>query len=290
MSDAALRATLANNLIMDYSLGPNQGAGVPSEPDADGLIWTLAPFNVSVPIGGTFDDVLPGWGSGDLVSASTGLVLNSTNVTLSENGFSPSTEPGVQATLQTSSLQDVTSQVDDSGHLTDTFLSNSSGENYVVFAYYQYRSGYRELPASTDIDATVPQSPIESFVYNGSWVVDHLSAAGAQAIIDFWEEYVLSDETRDLLNQVGNFGWEDSQEFGGAMDIWWTPNLLDAFNSSRGYDLHKYLPLMFAPNNVASTSAIPSTTWYVTDESDLGQDHIEDFRQTVRLPKCHMQC
>ena len=52
---------------MDFTVGPNQGAGVPAEPDDEGIMWQLLPFNTSVPVGGSFDGVLPGWGSGQFV-------------------------------------------------------------------------------------------------------------------------------------------------------------------------------------------------------------------------------
>lgn len=68
LTDVALKATKENGLIMDFALGPNQGAGVPAKPDDEGIMWYLNPFNVSVPIGGSFNDVLPGWGSGKFVS------------------------------------------------------------------------------------------------------------------------------------------------------------------------------------------------------------------------------
>lgn len=37
----ALEAHHENDLLMDFSLGPNQGQGVPSSPEAEGLQWDL---------------------------------------------------------------------------------------------------------------------------------------------------------------------------------------------------------------------------------------------------------
>lgn len=68
LTDAALRAAKKLGMVMDFALGPNQGAGVPAHPDDEGVMWELWPFNVSVPIGGSFNTVLPGWGTGELVS------------------------------------------------------------------------------------------------------------------------------------------------------------------------------------------------------------------------------
>lgn len=67
LTDVALRATKSLGMIMDFALGPNQGAGVPAKPDDEGIMWDLWPWNISVPIGGSYDDVLPGWGSGEFV-------------------------------------------------------------------------------------------------------------------------------------------------------------------------------------------------------------------------------
>lgn len=67
LQDAALSAAKNLGMLMDFSLGPNQGAGVPAERDDEGVMWYLNPFNVSVPLGGTFNATLPGWGSGEFV-------------------------------------------------------------------------------------------------------------------------------------------------------------------------------------------------------------------------------
>ena len=67
LTDVVLRATKDLGLIVDLSLGPNQGAGVPAHPDDEGIMWQLLPFNVSVPLGAYFDDILPGWGTGRFV-------------------------------------------------------------------------------------------------------------------------------------------------------------------------------------------------------------------------------
>ena len=117
---------------------------------------------------------------------------------------------------------------------------------------------------------------------NGSWVVDHYSSTGAQLVIDFWEEYLLDNNTRSLIEEVGNYGWEDSQEFGAGTLVWWTPQLLDAFRSGRGYNLTKYLPLIYQYNNEAP-APLASPDHYYTNEDDQGQSHINDYWQTVSL-------
>lgn len=253
--EATLAAVKAENLTIDLAMGPNQGAGVPAPYNDTGLLWDLAPYNVTVPIGGSYDDILPGWGAGELVAAVAGVVLESTNST---SGAS---------VLQDSSLVDVTSDVDQSGRLTYDFTA-TSGQNNVLFAYYLIPSYYREVQSSDNMEIAVPQSPVTSYIQNGSWAVDHFSAAGAQVIIDFWDEALLDDNVKSLLKDVGNYMWEDSIEMSTA--IWWTPGLPSAFQTSRGYNVTRYLPLLFT-----------SSPSYVTDETDSGASHITDYHQTV---------
>jgi len=57
-----------NELVIDLALGPNQGAGVPAPLNSEGLLKEILVFNVTISTG-IFDGVVPGWGSGELVSA-----------------------------------------------------------------------------------------------------------------------------------------------------------------------------------------------------------------------------
>ncbi len=192
-------------------MGPNQGAGVPAPVDSEGLQWNILPFNVSVSIGGFFNDIVPGWGSGSLVSASIGLVTASVNTSASEPSLpNDSTPTRIQTTLSNTSLLDVTDLLDNDGRLSLQFPSNVTGIEYILFTFYQAHTEYREQEAPGEVIPGVTQSPVTSYRENGSWVVDHFSAAGAQAVAGFWNQYLLDDSTRELLAQVGNYGWEVS--------------------------------------------------------------------------------
>ncbi|KAF2172380.1 hypothetical protein M409DRAFT_50088 [Zasmidium cellare ATCC 36951] len=284
LTDVALRATKDLGMIMDFALGPNQGAGVPAAPDDEGVMWTLWPFNVSVPIGGTFDDVLPGWGKGRFVSASTGLVTATefANYSASPAWIGPVYYNGSRNTLSASSLEDVTGKVDSQGRLNLSFPSDVEGVEYQVFAFYESHSSYLEQASPLDLNTTVPQSPVENFVQNGSRVVDHFSAAGAKLITDFWDQYLLDEDTRQLFKDVGNYAWEDSIEIGAGTLLWWTPNLLETFKASTGYDLNKYLPLVYSYNTEAN-GPLASPDRYYTNEDDEGQSHINDYWGALTL-------
>ncbi|CAK4033904.1 Hypothetical predicted protein [Lecanosticta acicola] len=281
LTSVALRATKSLGMIMDFALGPNQGAGVPADPDDEGIMWDLWPWNVSVPIGGSFDDVLPGWGSGEFVAASTALVLNTTvaNYSAAPAWLGPVYYDGTRNTLSASSLEDVTDMITSDGRLNLT-LPRAEGLEYQIFAFYQNHSSYLEQASPLNLSTTVPQSPVESFVQNGSRVVDHFSAAGAKVVTDFWDKYLLDDETRQLFKDVGNYAWEDSMEIGAGTLLWWTPQLLKTFESNRGYSLRKYLPVVYSYNTEAN-GPLASPDRYYTDESDLGQSHVNDYWQTL---------
>ena len=276
VQDAAIRATKDNNLVIDLSLGPNNGAGVPAPFDADGLQWDLQPFNVSVPIGKAFGDIVPGWGTGKLVAATIGLVVNTDNST-----------GGVTFTLAGNSLKDVTENVTADGHLDFASPSNATGEHYVVFAYYLIHTQYREQRSPLDVISGqgVHQSPVTSYVQNGSWVVDHFSARGAEQIQQFWNEYLLNgSDTAELLAEVGRYLWEDSQEF--PSNILWTPSVPEVFYQQHGYSVAKYLPILLHNNGggVVVQNPPPDPPNFITDEMDEGMKYVADFRQTVRVP------
>lgn len=249
------------------ALGPNQGAGVPAPYDSAGLLWDLESYYVTVPIGGKFSGVLPGWNSGPLVAASTGLVLDISNFTTG----------GSNTTLAQKSLTDITDKVRSDGSVQVNFPSADKGIEYRIFAYYLKHSLYPEVESQAKTVAAVPQSPITTWEQNGSWVVDHFSALGAQTIIDFWSDNLLDDATMDLVKEVGNYVWEDSQEFYFLENTFWTPNLTATFLANRGYRVNEYIPLLY--NTL--TSSADSVALYILDQPDAGHSHVEDYRQTV---------
>ncbi|KAK3641355.1 hypothetical protein LTR56_011383 [Elasticomyces elasticus] len=273
LQDTCLQATKDFGMLMDFSLGPNQGAGVPVDQNDPGVMWNLWPFNVSVPIGGTFDAVLPGWNTitqGEFVAATIGLVTSSTPATFYAI-------PGWTGPYFYNGSHLIVCGIIPGG-------STASGLEYRVFAFYQNHTNYHEQAPPWYIEAdalgSIPQSAVNDFRQNGSSLVDHFSAAGAQVVIDFWETYLLGNGSRELIQEIGNYAWEDSQEFGDGTLVWWTPNLLKAFQASRGYDLTKYLPLIYRVNNELP-APLASPDHYYTDEADQGQAHLNDYWQVL---------
>lgn len=75
-----------------------------------------------------------------------------------------------------------------------------------------------------------------------AYVVDHFAEAGARAAIDFWERAILSPEMRELLRETGGDLFEDSLELDS--NLHWTWDLLEQFETRRGYSLRPFLPVL----------------------------------------------
>ena len=288
-----LQAHADNDLISDFALGPNQGQGVPAPEGSEGLAWDLYSYNISVPLGGNYGSILPGWGMGKLQAVISGRVISSVNVTvppstsstggtgeLNATGTYPSL-PGdqpanrTQVTLATDSLQDLTADVDSNGRLSYTCSQSGPGSGCTLFVVYLIHSDYRAQQDPKFLGG--PQTAPQSWLQNGSWAVDHFSALGAETTTNFWEQYVLTNGTRELLMSVGNYGWEDSIEI--RENLFWTENLTTLFEVEHGYDITKYLPILFHQNHIEFDGE--PAVWWITDESDYGDSHIADYRETV---------
>ncbi|KAJ5820046.1 hypothetical protein N7474_005637 [Penicillium riverlandense] len=283
-----------NGCIMDFAMGPNQGQGVPAPENSEGLMYDLYAFNFTVPLGGSWSGKLPGWdsveGTVKLQAVITGLVTNSVNVTvpstsmtsLNTTGTYPSL-PGdgpfdrTQVTLATGSLQDLTSHVRSDGNLHVSFPHNSTGLYHEVFVIYQIHNGYRAQQNPAFMRG--PQTTPKTWQQNGSWAVDHFSALGAKTMTDYWEKYIVPEESelKKLLQEVGNYGWEDSIET--RANVFFTENYTTSFMGDHGYDISKYLPILFHQNKIGFDTE--PTVWYITDEPDAGDSHIADYRQTL---------
>ncbi|KAL9068938.1 MAG: hypothetical protein Q9157_006341 [Trypethelium eluteriae] len=275
--DVVAQAHKDNGMIMDFAMGPNQGQGVPADPDNDGLMWDINAYNVSIPIGDSFNGTIPGWGNGVLQAVVTGLVTSEVNA----SGVAPSLPNDLaanrlQKTLANSTLQDITNMVEADGSLSIQFPADKEGIEYNLFAIYLVRE--QERTAADPVTLKGPQTPAQDFVHNGSWTVDHFSVLGAQTVTNFWENCLLVNGTKELLMEVGNYGWEDSVEINPY--VYWTRDLPEAFSTKFGYSINKWLPLLFHQNQ-RWFGAPSEPIWWITDEPDAGNSHIADYRATL---------
>ncbi|KAJ5676031.1 hypothetical protein N7462_008928 [Penicillium macrosclerotiorum] len=268
---AALKAHKEAGLAMDFPLGPNQGQGVPADPTDEGLQWDLEPFSVVVPQSGKYEGVIPGWGSGELIALVSAEVVSTKNISMDTSATASFLGTGqssyLHLTLKSGTLENWAHKVSSAGHLSLELPTTSL--SYRLFAFYQLQTHNKNLEYANSEGTTIWD--------NGSYVVDHYSAHGARTITKFWEKYILPGEVKDLLMEVGNYGWEDSIEI--LSNISWTPSLPELFQSIYGYDLKPMLPLiMYGDNNINTQSSNPGDIQCVLDTPSQGLGYVNDFR------------
>lgn len=274
---AALARAADRDVRVDITVGPSWPAAVPTiTPEDDAACNELAFGQVDVPAGQAFDAELPKPG-GEAHSTRAELV----------------TVQAHRVTARTSSITtiDPDSYVDLAGSVSGTRLTwtapaDPAGATWVVLATWRRGSG-QEPEAGPHTDPR-------------SYVVDHFSAAGTQAVIDLWEDRVLDSEMRARLRAAGGYLFEDSLEIETDATIW-TPRMLEEFEERAGYDLRPWLPVVLevdeayrfalgTPGAVATTDAL--RTNQVRDDfnqvlSDLYRDHhlrpMQDFARTLGM-------
>ncbi|PYH75426.1 hypothetical protein BO82DRAFT_410522 [Aspergillus uvarum CBS 121591] len=270
MFKAALQAHKEAGLTMDFPLGPNQGQGVPARCDDEGLQWDLllSP-RTELMTAGFQAGIQEIW-----VALVTAQVLSARNITSQTvpTLYTVAVEDHMQYVLKNATLQAWTDNISLEGtvHLK---LPSSHGETYLLFAFYQYLTHTQNLPVNSNKTGTIFD--------NGSYIVDHFSAKGAQVVTKFWDDYLLEDaEVKELLSEVGNYGWEDSIE--ATSNISWTPSLPKVFYDKYGYDLKRFLPLfMFGNNNIGIQNAAPGSVECLLDTPDQGKGYVNDFRSAL---------
>ena len=201
---AVLNNTANNGLVFDFSLGPNQGAGVPSKVATPGLAMELVYGNVTVAGGDTFSGLVPAanvnfnvltgfmndpepWGQDKLVAVVAGQVLMEQLLS----------EPFYVSILNESSLVDLTNLTTSDGELIWTAPSPNNA-TWVLFGIYERFTNQRSCVSVWNATTALG---------NGSWMVDHWSAAGAKKTTDFWDDQILSDpQIATLLSKVGEYG------------------------------------------------------------------------------------
>jgi hypothetical protein len=201
---AALDATALNGLVFDFAFGPNQGAGVPSEVATPGLAMELVYGTTTIVGGETFSGPVPvaninfnaltgfmnppePWGKNKLIAVVAGQLLAEQLLE----------DPFYFSVLDESSLVDLTNLTTGDGELAWT-APGPDNTTWVLFGIYERFTNQRSCVSV--LNATTALG-------NGSWIVDHWSAAGAKKTTDFWDEQILSDtQISSLLSKVGEYG------------------------------------------------------------------------------------
>lgn len=108
-------------------------------------------------------------------------------------------------------------------------------------------------------------------MYGRTYVTNYFSEGGTDAIIEYWEENILDDELRALLEENGSSIFEDSIEAstksGGSF---WSEDVVDRFAEDYGTDIAENLPLIVALSNQLSSSEISISDAQTSYQITLG--------------------
>ncbi|THV06677.1 hypothetical protein K435DRAFT_743134 [Dendrothele bispora CBS 962.96] len=281
----AIEAAIANNLTIDFTTGPAQGAGVPVFPDdvdMDGMNTELVFGSHFLEAGEHFDGPLPAPTilpfRNNLGSPVTG--VNVTTMKLI-GVIGASLAPGSNTSANRDSLDfnsvvDLTPQVQ--GSVDDSTASISWTPSFngtsVLLAYFSRRNGFPE--ARGGFNGPEPDKP-------GSWgsfVVDHFSPSGANITAQFIDSNILArEDIGALLKQpgVGQYMWEDSMEF--VAQVFWTAALPERFLERHGYNTSLALPVLHSLRP-SIQSQVPNQTFDYGDSIDSNK-FTNDYADTL---------
>ncbi|KAL0581293.1 hypothetical protein V5O48_000776 [Marasmius crinis-equi] len=292
-SDAFVNATKTlvtaskdNNVTIDFTLGPDQGAGVPVEPDdvdKEGMLTELVFGSHFLDSGESFNGSLPEpvivpfvASDGTIRSANTTqrFLVAVVGAQLVE-GADPTAE---RVALDFSTVVDLTDQVQGSGNDSNVSWTPNANGTSVLLAFYYRRNGFPE--ARGGFNGPIDDKP-------GSWgsfVVDHFSAKGVNISSTFIQNNVLSrEDIGELLAEpgVGKYMWEDSMEF--QAQVWWTPELPQRFQERHGYSINKALPVFHAllPAHAAFSGGLNVNQTFDYGATTNAWAFTEDYRDTL---------
>jgi hypothetical protein len=154
------------------------------------------------------------------------------------------------AVLDQSSVMDLTSQGS-----TVSFTAPAGSDQWVIVGVWMNGTGQT-------VNAGLPTT---------SYLVDHFSIDGWNALKDYWEQKVLTPEMKAAWAANGGSLFFDSLELNrsGQQVRHWTPDFLDEFQARRGYSLVPYLPV------------VAVTTPVFEFQGDLGARVREDYNETL---------
>ncbi len=143
-----------------------------------------------------------------------------------EYGFDQGTGTGV---IDSDTLTDLSGQVQPEGCYCLDWTAPEDGE-YALFVYWMHGTGQTASPSVST-----------------NYTINYVDRYGVEALIDYWEEIVLTDSMRETIRKNGRGEiYMDSLELVtyGAGGIFWGYDLREEFRRRRGYDLLPYLPLL----------------------------------------------
>ncbi|KAJ5691930.1 hypothetical protein N7462_001353 [Penicillium macrosclerotiorum] len=217
--EAAYKAANKLGVYVDLTLGPHWPTGVPGyTPDSPETSKELVHGQLLLNAGNSYSGSL----TLPIVNPSG---TNATSVNDTVIGFEPSTLVNITQHYAKSKL---------------TWTAPSDGK-YIVAAVYGRGTGQIQNLYDSNTNAPEVTYPFPAYI------VDHLSPAGVQASVQYYNKHILSDEIRALLKASGGSLFEDSLEL--KLKQYWTLDFIAEFTKRRGYDLTPYLLYVLKDRN-----------------------------------------
>ena len=132
--------------------------------------------------------------------------------------------------LDTRTLVDLTELVkEENGTYSLEWTAPEDGQ-YGLFTYWMHGTGQTASPSVST-----------------NYAINYMDRYGIEALIDYWEEIVLTDDLKETIRKNGRGEiYMDSLELKsfGSGGIFWGFDLKEEFKKRRGYDITKYLPVI----------------------------------------------
>ncbi len=279
-SDTQLIINAATELGLGYSLTSGthwSNANLPDTYEWDGQIFNadskaaskeLDYATIVLDAGESFDGVLPyaveveAEGNADLGITSAAYTENvfqgvvaAKVISARENAGEDYAEGEGTGELDFASLTDLTENVEETDEGYQLSWTAPDDGEYALFVYWMHGTGQTASPSVST-----------------NYTINYMDSYGVEALIDYWEEYVLTDEVRAALEESGRGEiYMDSLEVStyGAGGLFWGYNFKQEFADRMGYDITPYLPLIVADSGAQSGSAVKNYDYEPASDEDL---------------------
>ncbi|WP_170867058.1 glycosyl hydrolase [Nocardioides lianchengensis] len=219
-------------MLVDHLYTPGWSAGIQGlSPDEPGTAKELVYGSVYLDAGQSFSGAVP---TRALPGGVTKRVLEGVVAYRCETNCAGTGVP----TLDPDSAVDLTATVSGTNL---AYTAPAASGRYVIVAAWSQGTGQTIRLA----DTATP-----------SFMVDHYGAAGARAIIDYWEENILDPDLRAAMRASGGSLFFDSLEINryGQEVRHWTDDFLDEFRERRGYSLRPYIATLSTADHLTLAS------------------------------------
>lgn len=257
-------------MSVDLTIGPRWPAGVPGlDLNSDAaykklettavhtnvLSATEAVFELPVKAATSYEAELVA-----LVAARTEGTLNKPErtVTASKPGPNSAVKSADEFGLYAHTLTLIPEENIDLTAGTFTFAPSMAGE-WSFFAFWS-------VPTGQTSGSTSPTA----------YVVDHFSLAGTEAILNYWEQNMVTPELKTYWQQYGGDMFEDSLEL-TSCDIPWSSDMAAVFYENYGYDLRLRLPLVMSRLTTGTLGEMYNTL----DEPALAGEVFSDYTNNL---------